>query len=167
MIQVRKASFPTESRLQDRLARATFHDAFEAPLHDTSLSAAQIAAQAFAATPGWVEGLLRLRDNIVRPLGLKTVGRMGGEAVRRPPVPGDRMSIFQVESVDDDELVLGIDDSHLDVRISFLKRVQGPAPSYVIASLVQTHNLLGRTYMIPVGRFHPVLVRLMMAGTIV
>jgi hypothetical protein len=63
MIQVSKIAFPVGSRLQDRLARATFCDAFEARLRDTSLSAAQIAARAFAATPAWVEGLLRLRDD--------------------------------------------------------------------------------------------------------
>ncbi len=165
MPRVSKIDFPAASRLQARLARATYRDAFEAPLADDGLSATEIARRAFSATPGWVEGLLDLRDAIVRPLGLKTVGHRGrtdGRAAGTPRV-GDRFSIFQVESVDEAELVLGIDDTHLDVRISCLKRQVGGQATWAIGSLVQTHNLLGRVYMIPVGRFHPVLVRLMMS----
>ena len=48
----------------------------------------------------------------------------------------------------------------LDVRLSFLKR----PGAYVIATTVETHNRLGRLYMLPVGRVHKAIVRLMMRG---
>ncbi len=164
MTRVARIGFPRESRLQARLPAATYLDAFEAELEDIVLTPVQIAARALAATPAWVEGMLALRDRLVAPLGIKTVGRLGDVPKReaRPPVPGDRLSIFHIETLDDREVVLGIDDSHLDVRISFLKRPGSLKTTYVVCSLVQTHNLLGRAYMIPVAPFHRLLVATMM-----
>lgn len=164
MARVTRIEFPRESRLQARLPAATYQDAFETELGDGRLTPVQIAARALGATPGWVEGLLALRDRLVGPLGLKTVGRLGSvpKPADRPPVAGDRLSIFRIETLDDREVVLGIDDSHLDVRISFLKRPKSLRPTYAVCSLVQTHNLLGRAYMIPVGPFHRLLVAMMM-----
>jgi hypothetical protein len=51
---------------------------------------------------------------------------------------------------------------HLDVRASVLK-VRGETPqSYVVATVVNVHNWLGRFYMIPVGRIHPLVVKVLM-----
>ena len=70
-----------------------------------------------------------------------------------------------VVSIEDAELVLGIDeDTHLDVRLSFLKRRNGPRTSYVVSSWVKTHNWMGRLYMLPVAPVHRLLVKLMMRG---
>ena len=120
----------------------------------------------FAATPAWVDGLILLRDRIVSPLGVKAVGRLSTQAGGRSRglAVGDVLSIFRVFSVDGTELVLGIDDSHLDVCISFLKRTEGPRASYVVGAWVKTHNALGRLYMLPVAPVHRVQVRLMMRG---
>jgi hypothetical protein len=163
MRSVRTIAFPPESRLVPRLAEASYHDAYEADLSDAALTALQIARAAFRSTPEWVEALVALRDRMVAPLGLKTVGRLG-ERLEAGEAPGEPFSIFHIESVDDDELVLAIDDAHLDVRLSFLKRRAGQGATYVIATVVETHNRLGRLYMLPVGRAHKAIVRLMMRG---
>ena len=75
---------------------------------------------------------------------------------------GDRLGIFSIFSTAPDELVLGIDDRHLDVRVSVLKQGGGGRPSYVISTVVKVHNWLGRAYMLPVGRIHPLVVKAMM-----
>ena len=80
------------------------------------------------------------------------------------PAVGDAFSIFRVVSVDRSELVLGIDDTHLDVRILFLKRRKDERASYVVGSWVRTHNALGRIYMLPVAPIHRLLVRRVMRG---
>ena len=163
MRSVRTIAFPPESRLAARLREASYVDAYEADLADPSLTPLQIARAAFRGTPEWVEALLALRDRMVGPLGLKQVGRLGAR-VEAAGAPGEALSIFRIESVDEAELVLGVDDSHLDVRISFLKRVGNGPATYVIGSWVKTHNTLGRLYMLPVGRAHKAIVRLMMRG---
>ena len=166
MRQARKIAFPAESRLYPTLDQAFYADAFETDLIDARLTPVEIAGRAFAATPAWVDGLVLLRDRIVSPLGIKAVGRLKAPAGCgwRSLAAGDALSIFRIFSVDDTELVLGIDDSHLDVRISFLKRADGPQASYVVAAWVKAHNALGRLYMLPVAPVHRLLVRLMMRG---
>ena len=107
---------------------------------------------------------MSVRNRVVRFLGLKDVGSMRG-AGHRPASdyrPGDRLGIFTIICADADELVLGIDDSHLDVRVSITRPGGAPAATYVIATVVRVHNRLGRLYMIPVGRAHPFVVRAMM-----
>jgi hypothetical protein len=161
MRRVDRIAFPPESALAARLVDATFHDAFEADLDDAGLTPVEIALRFLRATPDWVEALLGVRNRTVRLFGLRDVGALG--AVDGRPAgayaAGDRLSFFDIVSIDADELVLSADDRHLDVRISFLKRSGGGRPRYAVASWVRTHNALGRAYMIPVGPIHAVIVR--------
>jgi hypothetical protein len=76
---------------------------------------------------------------------------------------GDRLGIFSIFGKTENELLLGIDDNHLDVRVSLLKSQRNGVPHYVLSTVVKVHNLLGRLYMAPVGRIHPFVVRSMMA----
>lgn len=158
---------PGESVLQPSLADASFCDAYSAPLSDGTLSPTEIFLRASRATPGWVATLMSIRNRIVRQLGLKDVGSMDGEA-RKPASEyrvGDRLGIFTIMGQTPDELLLGIDDSHLDVRVSVLKPSGKSSLNYVVSTVVHVHNWLGRIYMVPVGRIHPFVVRAMMRRT--
>jgi hypothetical protein len=165
MPRVRAIAFPPESQLHACAADAYFEDAYEAPLADTKQAPLEIARRLLSATPPWVEFLLAIRNRAVKPLGIKNVGRLG--AVESRPsstlAVGDKVSFFDILSLDATEAVLGIDDVHLDVRISFLKRL-GTEPTYVVATLVKTHNGLGRIYMLPVAPMHRLIVRTAMAS---
>jgi hypothetical protein len=167
MPTARKVMFPAESQLHRNLDQAFYSDAFETDLVDASLTPIEIATRALVSTPEWVDRLVNLRDRAVSLFGLKAVGRLklvgSGRSLSEPSI-GDAFSIFHVVFVDDTELVLGIDDTHLDVRMSFLKRLTASRATYVISSWVKTHNLLGRVYMLPVAPVHRLLVSLMMRG---
>jgi hypothetical protein len=167
MPTARKVVFPAESQLHQNLDQAFYSDAFETDLVDASLTPVEIATRAFASTPGWVDGLVSLRDRAVSLFGVKAVGRLrlvDSDRSLREPAVGDAFSIFHVVFVDDTELVLGIDDTHLDVRMSFLKRFTDSRATYLVSSWVKTHNMLGRVYMLPVAPVHRLLVSLMMRG---
>lgn len=167
MPHVRKVAFPLESQLHRSLDQAFYSDAFETDLVDARLTAVEIATRALASTPAWVDGLVQLRDRVVSLFGLEAVGRLrlaAGARSASEPAVGDAFSMFRVVFVDPAELVLGIDDTHLDVRLSFLKRLTDSRASYVVSSWVRTHNVLGRVYMLPVAPVHRLLVSLMMRG---
>jgi hypothetical protein len=166
MPKVRKVAFPVESQLHGKLDQAFYSDAFETDLVDASLTPVEIATRALVSTPAWVDGLVKLRDLIASSLGLKAVGRLklGVGQPSREPAVGDAFSIFRVVFVDRSELVLGIDDTNLDVRMSFLKRLTESHASYVVSSWITTHNALGRIYMLPVAPVHRLLIGLMMRG---
>jgi hypothetical protein len=163
MRTVTKAAFPAATGLGGFRDGADFWDSYAAPLTDLALSPTEIFLRALRATPRWVGRAMSIRNRIVRRLGLKDVGSMS--AMDDKPAAayqtGDRLGIFTVLGVSETELLLGIDDSHLDVRVSILRPDEGPR-RYVVSTVVRVHNALGRLYMVPVGRVHPFVVRAMM-----
>jgi hypothetical protein len=97
---------------------------------------------ALGATPAWVTALMRLRDLVVRPLGLRRTeetGRTGFPEIARAA----------------DEILLGVDDRHLSFRVG-LRVAQGQLH---LVTLVQLHNAVGRLYWSVVRWFHPLVVR--------
>ncbi len=164
MANVVKTKVPQNSLLQPSLADADFYDAYAAPLNDRALSPTEIFLRASRATPQWVGLAMSLRNRIVRRLGLKDVGAMRAPAGKSADsyAIGDRLGIFRVFDKTENELLLGIDDSHLDVRVSLMKLQENSFSRYVVSTVVHIHNRLGQIYMAPVGRIHPLVVRAMM-----
>ena len=73
------------------LAGAQFADAFRITIDDTTLDARHAAEKMLARSPRWIETLMRLRNRVVAPFGLKTPVRTGTRA-------GDTVGIFPVLS---------------------------------------------------------------------
>jgi len=155
--------------LRPFLATATFHDAYRADLRDVTLSPTEIYLHASRATPRWVHALMSIRNELVRRVGLKSVGALNMAADKLPAAfdVGDQIGIFGILSKTEDELLLGIDDRHLDLRVSIRKGTSSDPNSYVVATAVKVHNWLGRAYMLPVGRIHPLVVKALMRRTLV
>lgn len=112
------------------------------------LTARQSSDHLFSCTPDWANRLMDLRNAIVRRLGLIEVG-IGG---------------FPVVSEDDQEIVLGFDDRHLDFRIRIRVQEQSATETRLaVATLVKLNSLLGRLYLTAVTPFHHVIVASMLA----
>ena len=94
--------------------------------------------------PGWARALLKLRNTLVAPLGLKT-----GESQEADS------AIFPITYEDNAELILGTDDKHLNFRIC-IHRENGRIH---MATWVHRNNLLGRAYLAVVMPFHVLIVR--------
>ena len=163
MTKFTATTVPGDSALRPSLADADYYDAYEAPLNTAALSPTEIFLRASRNTPRWVDDLMAIRNRIVRLFGLKDVGAMK-VATRAPDSyqVGDRLGIFSIFGKTEKELLLGIDDRHLNVRVSVLKSERNGLPNYVVSTVVHVHNLLGRLYMVPVGRVHPFVARSMM-----
>ena len=99
--------------------------------------------------PVWAVALLKLRNLIVRPFGLRT----------DRPEAGEGIGLFPVEHEDAGEVVLGFDDRHLDFRIGIV----GGGSQIRMGTWVRTHNLAGRAYLACVMPFHILIVRNAMA----
>lgn len=137
------------------LAGAQFADAFRVDVGAMTVNAREACTRMVLHGPRWIDALLRLRNILVRPFGLKT----SGEAA---PAPRGMIGLFPVLSETPERLVAGFDDSHLDFRI--VVDVSGDTASRHVTSttLVRTHNLLGRTYLALIMPFHKLVVRSMM-----
>jgi hypothetical protein len=139
------------------LPDADWADRFELALNGKGLTAVEAAERAFGNSPSWVSALLALRNRLVSLVGLKT----------EAPAPGEHGLIgpFPVLSRNDDEVVLGFNDAHLDFRIVVDIRA-GSAVNQIVGmtTLIRRHNTLGRVYLAAVMPFHKVIVPTMLAG---
>jgi hypothetical protein len=122
----------------------------------------EAVALVFATTPGWVKGLMQLRNGLVRPFGLKVGSPREAPGRAGPLLPGARVGIFRVFDRRPDELLLGEDDRHLDFRVSVLLRDEGEAQWATVTTVIHFHNALGRAYFAVVRPFHQLIVPTLM-----
>jgi Protein of unknown function (DUF2867) len=137
------------------LAGAQFVDAYRVALDGTTLDARRAAEKMFARGPRWIEVLLRLRNTMIAPFGLKKSG--AGE-----PAPGGMIGIFPVLSETPERLVVGFNDHHLDFRVVVDVAPAEAGQQVTTTTLVLTHNLLGRAYLAVIMPFHRLIARVML-----
>ncbi|MDE5460721.1 DUF2867 domain-containing protein [Bradyrhizobium sp. CSS354] len=138
------------------LAGAHFIDAFRVEIGTAPVNAREACTRMVLHGLRWIDALMRLRNILVAPFGLKTSGEGA-------PAPGGLIGPFPVLSETPERLVAGFDDSHLDFRL--VVDVTGEATGRQVTSttLVRTHNLLGRSYLAVIMPFHKLVVRGMMS----
>ena len=138
------------------LSGASFGDSFTVTTEGQHLDAPEATRRAFEHTPEWVSCLMALRNFLVRPFHLKT-------DVDARRASASRIGFFPVLSQSPTEVVLGLDDRHLDFRVSVEVRELGGGRQEISASTaVKPHNLFGRTYLAVVKPFHRVIVPAML-----
>ncbi|MCJ9735037.1 DUF2867 domain-containing protein [Bradyrhizobium sp. PRIMUS42] len=138
------------------LSGAQFADAFRVEIGAAQVNAREACTRMVLHGPRWVDALLRLRNILVRPFGLKTSGEGA-------PAPGGLIGLFPVLSETPERLVAGFDDSHLDFRIVVDASGDAAGRQVTLTTLVRTHNRLGRTYLAFITPFHKLVARNMMA----
>ena len=158
----RKVPVPLHSQVHARLRGADFHDAYEADDGLPLASAMHSWLAVVGRTPRWVDRAMDLRNAVVSRVGLKDLGRLRpGPAAEQAYIVGDRVGIFTLQQLSEDEVVMTDADRHLDVWVSLLKlRAER---KIVVSTVVQVHNALGRLYMLPVAPVHRLIVPAMLA----
>lgn len=137
------------------LSGAQFIDAFRVDVGKAAVNAREACTRMVLNGPRWVDALVRLRNILVTPFGLKKSGEGA-------PAPGGLIGLFPVLSETPERLIAGFNDSHLDFRI--VVEVDGDAASrqVTLTTLVKTNNFLGRTYLMLITPFHKIVARGMM-----
>jgi len=109
-------------------------------------------------TPGWSAKLLTIRDKIVAVFGLKTTAKVISNDMDFYPV-GSTISFFPVINRNENEIIMGIDDKHLDFRVSTLLVKNGKNCSVSVTTIVKFNNTLGRMYFFIIKPFHRIIVK--------
>jgi len=158
-LTVTRVAPPSPSAIEDWYRGADLLDSYAVTLPPGASDDVGVLAKAlFSALPLWTRGLLRLRDEIMRPLGVKTTA----EIAEAGAVDGrDRIAFFPVIQRSPSEIILGEDDRHLDFRASVLMQADDGAGSrrLVFTTVVRCHNRLGRLYLGVIQPFHILIVR--------
>lgn len=144
-----------DAGIRTLLPGAQFGDAFRVATDDRALNARQAAERMLGRQPRWIATLMRLRNAIVAPFGLKTPSHS-------KTLAADSIGAFPVISETPNRIVAGFNDAHLDFRV--IVDVSGTLPHREVTAttLVLTHNLLGRLYLAIILPFHRIIVRSMM-----
>ncbi|MBG0775537.1 MAG: DUF2867 domain-containing protein [Desulfovibrionaceae bacterium] len=162
---MRIESVPTPSSALAAADLGAVHhaDAFQADLPPgVPADPDRLALAVFGDFPAWVRSLLRLRNALVRPLGLKCdVPATGRDLPAAPLRPGDAIRLFQVKARSESEIVFGAEDRHLDFRVTLrvLDKGGGTPAAVLVSTFVHFHNRLGRVYFALIRPFHVLVVR--------
>jgi hypothetical protein len=148
---------PSESVIHRRLKGAYYYDCYSQEVPPGSGTALELYLKVVATTPAWINALMALRNRVVRLAGLKNLGHLGDFDKNKPASNyhlGDRVGIFSIVYLSDEEIILGDSDKHLDVEVSVCKVDSRVA----VSTVVHTHNALGRFYMLFVTPLHKRIV---------
>jgi len=133
------------------LPDADWGDAYATSVSKPFENARAAGEAAFATFPPWVNWLMAFRNAIVAPFGLKTgKGREIGQA---------RVGFFPLIAEHQDQLIIGMDDRHLDFRCIVDLSVMEKGQEVVITTVLKRHNLLGRVYLSVITPFHKAILR--------
>lgn len=156
--KVEKVALPVGSLVGQVYSKVDYADAYRVKVpKDADLLT--IGRVFLTSSPDWIVNLMRLRDFLVKFIGLKTAKSL----IRPSPKtisfePGTRAGIFRVYERAADEVLMGEDDRHLNFRTSLVLQPQADFSWAVFSTVVHYNGWLGRAYFLPLRPFHNLVV---------
>lgn len=99
---------------------------------------------AFNQFPSWINWLLKLRNALVKPLGLDTKSRFSDSVCERNA----------------NEIIWGMRDKHLNFHVSmWCGEFHDNKQELCITTVVKYNNTLGRLYFFVIRFFHGIIIR--------
>ncbi len=99
---------------------------------------------AFNQFPCWINWLLKLRNTLVKPLGLETKSHFSDSVCERNA----------------NEIICGMLDKHLNFHVSmWCGKLHDNKQELCITTVVKFNNILGRLYFFVIQFFHGVIIR--------
>lgn len=123
---------------------ANYEDCFTDIIKDKPLiSSKELFNLIFVQYPKWILFFLKLRDLIVKPLGLQT---------------NKSFEDIILEQCNN-EIILGTEDKHLTFYVSlFCSDINNGKQTISISTVVKYKNILGRLYFATIWLFHRIIV---------
>ena len=162
-----KTNVPDESAVASSLNNAYFFDAWAIKAAEPKLDPLAQFLRILLMTPRWVDTLMKFRNTLVRPFGLKNLGTLSNinpDKASNEYRLGERIGIFTLKHSGHNEALLMDEDKHLDVVVSVCNQVQENGDVIVtVSTVVHLKNWLGRAYMLPVKPAHYMIAKAMTA----
>lgn len=118
-------------------------DSFSRDIQGATITPDEFFDRAFKQFPGWINALMKLRNALVRPLGLDTQTRFTDK------ICGKNAS----------EIIFGMPDKHLTFYVSlWCGAEKNGRQKLKITTLVNYNNRLGRFYFFIIRPFHKIIV---------
>lgn len=152
-MKVIEEAFTSSEKALNSLTKIDFSDTFSTTNHVNSIT--EIASLLFGQSPKWIRTLFGIRNFLVRIIGLKNEkphDYCPGLTV------GHYIGFFKIFAIEDTEIILGADDSHLNFR-AVIQNTHDPSYNIKVTTLVGYNNRKGRIYMWFIKPFHRIVVK--------
>jgi hypothetical protein len=166
-MHVVECDVPSSSVLsRDLIENAYFRDSYRAPLTRNELGIVDIFFNIFAHHPLWMKLLLIVRNKAASLIDLDApiASEILNVEIRDHYAVGEKIGVWPIFSLSEDELVAGRDNKHMDFRLSVLKVPDGDGMSVVVSTVCTVHNLFGKCYLFFIVPLHRYGVRKLMAN---
>ena len=168
MLKVQECHFPAQSVIQEELDEASFHDSYQVISPSHNISPLEIYKAMVNNTPAWINMLLTIRNKTVNLLGLKDVGTLGKidlkDTAQESDLIGKHLDIFTIQSISENEMIVGENDKHLDVKLSILKICEKDKTKIIVSTMLKEHNALGKVYMFFIKPFHRIILKQLLSN---
>ena len=105
----------------------------------------------FSQFPCWIDWLLKLRNTLVKPLGLDTKSRISDSVYER----------------NTNEIIWGIPDKHLNFYVSmWCGSYENGKQELRITTVVKYNNSIGRLYFFIIRPFHKIIISAMLKRSV-
>lgn len=173
-MKIQKKDLPKNSLLDPEKIKYDYIDCYQGIVKDSkdNITVTDVGKSFFLSSPKWVDQLFAARNTIVSIFGLKTAGSPDErEALLKSfkCEKGEQLGLFKVFDKNENEVILGEDDKHLNFRISLYLEKEGNQPdtkNLKISTTVQFNNWFGLLYFLPVRAFHQLIVPTMLKAII-
>jgi Protein of unknown function (DUF2867) len=168
-MNVVECDIPSGSLLsREVIEHAYFRDSYRTPLSRVELDIVNIFFGIFAHHPLWMKLLLIVRNKLASLAGLDapTASETFHVKVKDRYVVGDRIGVWPIFALSENEIVAGRNNKHMDFRLSVPKVPDGDRASVVVSTICTVHNLSGKVYLFFVVPFHRYGVRKLMASAL-
>jgi hypothetical protein len=158
--RVNKTPIPKASTISKTLSGAYYYDCYSFYTEQENKKALKIWIDHATTIPKWVNFLLTWRNKIVSVMGLKNIGHLADIDSKKNLDDyrvGDRVGIFSLIYLSDNEIILGDSDKHLDVKVSVFKE-NNYSELISMSTVVHVHNISGKLYMLFVKPMHKLIV---------
>jgi hypothetical protein len=147
------------------ISDSDFYDQHGIDFNHDSMSALEIYQRLVSVTPKWANALMLARNKFVSLFGLKDLGSLDDVRGLESNLikEGDRLGIFTLTNLTDNEVILNDTDKHLHVNLSVRKSYKNGKKRVLITTVVKNHNKFGDLYMAFVKPIHKLIVPAMLS----
>ena len=161
---ISKTSLQECSLLYPNLARASHSDSFETEIPRDSKSIYELYCTVFGHYSWWMKLLLMTRTTAVSVLGINgpKLEELVPEKAKDTYNIGDKICRWEIYAQNTDELVVGLQEKHLDFKVSVLRYERNDTLFLCVTTLVFVHNRFGKAYLSTILPFHKLGVQIIL-----
>lgn len=146
-------------------------DVVDAKTIEGNVSLSEFLAAFVSYMPAWVRVLYRIREGMVKLMGIQEDDSVSSAAVTADTVPmtkGQNLAFFTVvEAMPDEYWVGAIDESHLSAYLAIEREAIGSDKyRFHVTTLVYYKQWIGRLYFNIIRPFHHLIVNLSMRAAV-